>query len=68
MENEENQKIGILLRASEVARILKISRTSAYRLMQTELPAILIGERTIRVRESDLVAYANRRTKIVDQI
>ena len=43
-----------LMRASEVAQILNISRAFVYQLMQTgELPTVRLG-RSVRVRPSDL--------------
>jgi len=46
-----------LLKAEEVARILGVSKTQAYRLMASELPCIRFGGNTVRVRLSDLEAY-----------
>jgi excisionase family DNA binding protein len=46
-----------ILKASEVAGILKISKAMAYRLMQQgEIPAIQFG-RTTRVRRQDLEEF-----------
>lgn len=43
-----------LLKADDVAKYLKISKSGAYRLMQTgEIPVVKIG-RVVRVREEDL--------------
>jgi excisionase family DNA binding protein len=46
-----------LLKAHQVASILGVSRTQAYRLMAIEIPSIKIGSGTIRVREADLSRY-----------
>jgi excisionase family DNA binding protein len=47
-----------LLKIEQVATILQISRTSAYRLAQTgELPAVRFGGGTVRVRLDDLTAF-----------
>lgn len=46
-----------LLKAEEVAEILNVSRTEAYRLMRGELPAVVFGGRTVRVRASDLAQF-----------
>lgn len=46
-----------LLRADEVARLLNVSKTQAYRLMLSELPAVRFGGNTVRVRLSDLENY-----------
>jgi len=45
------------LTAAEVAKILKISRALAYRLIQTrEIPSFSIG-RTVRIRRADLNVF-----------
>lgn len=46
-----------LLRLQEVARILNISKSAAYRLALTELPSIRFGRKTVRVRKADLERY-----------
>ena len=46
-----------LLKISEVAAILRISKTSAYRLTQGDLPAVRFGEAMVRVRKVDLEQY-----------
>lgn len=51
------QFIEPLLKAEEVARMLSVSKTQAYRLMLSELPAVRFGGNTVRVRLSDLEAY-----------
>ena len=49
-----------LLRATEVARVLDISRSLAYRLMRTgEIPVIKISH-AVRVKPSDLKEYVKR--------
>lgn len=49
-----------LLKATEVAKILNISRALAYRLMRTaEIPVIRFG-RTVRVKSSDLEAFIDK--------
>lgn len=49
-----------LLQANDVARILNISRSLAYRILkQGEIPTIRIGT-AVRVRESDLIAYIQK--------
>ena len=46
-----------LLRAQDVAVILNISRSLAYRLLQSgKLPVIRV-ERSVRIRPEDLEAY-----------
>lgn len=50
-----------LLSATDVAQILNISRSAAYRLIQDgSIPAVRIGERIVRVRLVDLDAYIVR--------
>ena len=47
-----------LLRLSEVATILSVSRTTAYRLAATgELPAVHFGAEMVRVRPEDLEEF-----------
>jgi excisionase family DNA binding protein len=47
-----------LLKADEVARVLRISRGSAYRLISAgKLPALRFGGKTVRVRTSDLERF-----------
>jgi len=49
-----------LLRAGEVARILSISRSLAYKLIQrNQIPAVKIGQ-CRRVRSTDLDEYIRR--------
>lgn len=50
-----------LLKAAEVAEILGVSRTQAYRLMQMgEIPSVRFGQRTVRVRPEDLKRYIEK--------
>lgn len=53
-----------LLRAREVAELLGISRTSAYRMMQSgDLPTVRLMGKTVRVRASDLSRLMNTQGK-----
>jgi excisionase family DNA binding protein len=52
-----------LLTGNEIAKLLKISRAAAYRLMGTVLPAVRFG-RCIRVPKSKLESYIGENTKI----
>lgn len=46
-----------LLKAADVARILNISRSQAYQLMQRgDIPTVRMG-RSVRVREEDLERF-----------
>lgn len=47
-----------LLKASEVAEILKVSRTQVYRLAASgELPSVRFGGATVRIKPEDLVKF-----------
>jgi len=46
-----------LLRATDVAKRLGVSRSAAYQLMATSLPIVRFGAGILRVRESDLERY-----------
>ena len=65
MEQIENQFLELpktekLLRGNEVARLLNISRSRAYNLMQTGvIPTVHIGK-SRRVRLKDLEAYIEK--------
>jgi excisionase family DNA binding protein len=50
----------ILLRAQEVARLLSISKSSAYDLLASgQIPAVRIG-RAVRARRDDVEAFTRR--------
>jgi len=50
-----------LLKSEEVARILQVSRSFAYQLMQRgEIPSVRIGN-TVRVRPGDLQRYIDQK-------
>jgi excisionase family DNA binding protein len=54
----EYPQVEKLLTAGQVAEVLQISRTAAYRLCQSgELPALHFAGRTVRVRLSDLQRF-----------
>lgn len=60
MSNQANKDIvpiERLLRAEDVAKVLNVSRTQAYRLMRESLPVVRFGGATVRVRLSDLEAF-----------
>ena len=53
-----------LLNAREVAEILNISIMSVWRMFRNgEIPTVIIGERSRRVKRSDLNAYINSRVE-----
>jgi excisionase family DNA binding protein len=52
-----------LLKSDEVAKILQVSRSFAYQLMQRgEIPSVRIGN-TVRVRPGDLQRYIDQKAK-----
>lgn len=53
-------KLDPLLRAADVAQLLAVSRSSAYRLLREgQIPVVKFGE-IIRVRRSDIEAFIER--------
>ena len=53
-----------LLNAREVAEILNISIVSVWRIFRKgEIPTVIVGERSRRVKRSDLDAYINSRVE-----
>jgi excisionase family DNA binding protein len=67
-DDQENVlKISPLLKAKDVAEILKISRAMAYNLMQRgEIPTVRIGKAR-RVRPEDLIKYIESITYKMNQ-
>ena len=67
-EFQENVlRISTLLKAKEVAEILKVSQAMAYNLMQRgEIPTVRIGK-CRRVRPEDLIEYINKNTYYLNQ-
>ena len=56
------------LRVPEAARELQIPRTRCYELIQRgALPAVRIGERSIRVNRSELERFLLESRRVVDQ-
>jgi excisionase family DNA binding protein len=63
--DKDNNVVGwdqeILLRGNDVARILNISRSKAYTLIQSgEIASVRLGG-SVRVRPSDLLAFISER-------
>ncbi len=51
----------LLLRVNEVARLLGVSRSTAYAIVATgELPSVRLG-RAVRVRRTDLEAWLSQK-------
>ena len=67
-EFQENVlRISTLLKANDVAEILKISRGIAYNLMlRGEIPTVRIGK-CRRVQPEDLIEYINKNTYYLNQ-
>jgi excisionase family DNA binding protein len=54
------------LKVAEIARLLGVPRTRAYALIQRgELPAVRIGERTIRVNRRELERFLLEERRVV---
>jgi excisionase family DNA binding protein len=57
-----------LLKGGDVAAILNISRSKAYRLMQTgDIPSVRIGH-SVRVRPCDLVSFIEQNIRSVNKV
>lgn len=51
-----------VLRVQEAADILKVSRSTIFRMVEAgELPALHFGGKTIRIRAKDLQDFINRK-------
>ena len=56
------------LTVPEVAKELHIPRTRAYELIaRGELPAVRVGERSIRVNQNELVRFLLESRRVVEQ-
>jgi excisionase family DNA binding protein len=56
------------LKVPEAAELLGLPKTRAYELIQQgELPAVRIGERSIRVKRSELERFLLESRRVVDQ-
>jgi excisionase family DNA binding protein len=54
------------LKVSEIAQLLRVPRTRAYELIQRgELPAVRIGERTIRVNRKEVERFLLEERRVV---
>jgi len=62
MPTQQKRQSDRLLKGDEVARILNISRSQAYKLMQQgEIPTVRIG-RSVRVRYESLWSFIEENT------
>ena len=60
----EFEKMGTLLKGSDIAKLLNVSRSFAYHLMQSgELPTVRLGH-SVRVRPKDLVEYIEKNVQL----
>ena len=58
----------VWLRVPEAAELLGLPRTRTYELIQRgELPAVRIGERSIRVNRGELERFLLKNRRVVDQ-
>jgi len=58
MDTNEQAEINQWLKVPEVAELLQLPRTRAYELIQRgELPAVRVGERSIRVHRGELERF-----------
>jgi len=58
MDTSEQTKMNQWLKVPEVAELLQLPRTRAYELIQRgELPAVRVGERSIRVHRGELERF-----------
>ena len=58
MDTNEQEQINQWLKVPEVAELLQLPRTRAYELIQRgELPAVRVGERSIRVHRGELERF-----------
>jgi len=58
MDTNELAQINQWLKVPEVAELLQLPRTRAYELIQRgELPAVRVGERSIRVHRGELERF-----------
>ena len=65
MDTHENRE---WLRVPEAARLLGLPRTRTYELIQQgELPAVRIGERTIRLNRRELEKFLLENRRVVAQ-
>jgi excisionase family DNA binding protein len=58
MDTNEQAEMNQWLKVPEVAELLQLPRTRAYELIQRgELPAVRVGERSIRVHRGELEQF-----------
>ena len=58
MDNAEQiYKPGSLLKAGDVAKLLNVSRTTAYKLMRESIPVLKLGPGIVRVKIDDLESF-----------
>ena len=66
MDASERSGMDQWLKVSEVAELLRLPRTRAYELIQRgELPAVRVGERSIRVHRDELERFLLEERRVV---
>ncbi len=66
MDAREQVGMDQWLKVPEVAELLRLPRTRTYELIQRgELPAVRIGERSIRVRRDELERFLQEERRVV---
>ena len=66
MDASEQSGMDQWLKVSEVAELLRLPRTRTYELIQRgELPAVRVGERSIRVHRDELERFLLEERRVV---
>ena len=66
MHASEQSEMNQWLKVSEVAELLRLPRTRAYELIQRgDLPAVRVGERSIRVHRDQLERFLLEERRVV---
>ena len=66
MDASEQSEMNQWLKVSEVAELLRLPRTRAYELIQRgDLPAVRVGERSIRVHRDQLERFLLEERRVV---
>ena len=66
MDTSEQVEMNQWLKVPEVAELLQLPRTRAYELIQRgELPAVRVGERSIRVHRGELERFLLETRQVV---
>lgn len=69
MNEEEFKELPLLLKVSDIQKILGIGRNSAYELIyRKQFPVLRLGERQIRVPKNKFVEWIKNNTKTYEFI